>query len=113
RMKIKARMNHETILISIYLLICLVSTILAYDPLQSVVVFFKILMFFLLIAALHKWLINRRRYLLLLKAITYSGLVLSFSIFFSIIFGVNVIVELEGAIRTGGIYSNVNSAGYV
>ncbi|WP_175416266.1 O-antigen ligase family protein [Aggregatimonas sangjinii] len=72
----------------------------------------RILVFFLLIAALHDWMSTRFRYLLFLKAIVLSGLVLSASIFYSRFFG-TVIRELEGAVRAGGIYSNVNSAGFI
>ncbi|QCX01859.1 O-antigen ligase family protein [Aggregatimonas sangjinii] len=110
--KFTSKIRIETILIFVYITLCFISSLFAYDTMNSLIFSARILVFFLLIAALHDWMSTRFRYLLFLKAIVLSGLVLSASIFYSRFFG-TVIRELEGAVRAGGIYSNVNSAGFI
>ena len=110
--KYSLKTDKPVLLISLYILTCLISSLFAYNVLNSLFFFFRILIFFLLIAALYDWMDDYRKYILTAKAIIISGVILSVSIFYSRFFG-NVIVENEGAIRAGGIFSNVNSAGFI
>lgn len=110
--KYSLKTDKPVLLISLYILTCLISSLFAYNVLNSLFFFFRILIFFLLIAALYDWMDDYRKYILTAKAIIISGVILSVSIFYSRFFG-TVIVENEGAIRAGGIFSNVNSAGFI
>ena len=110
--KFTSRTTTPVILISLYILICLISALFAYDVFNSLFFFLRILIFFLVIAALYDWMNDYRKYILTIRSIVLSGLILSISIIYSRFFG-TVIVENEGAIRAGGIFSNVNSSGFV
>lgn len=110
--KFTSRTSTPVMLIGLYILICLISALFAYNLINSLFFFLRILIFFLLIAALYDWMNDYRKYILTILSIVISGIILSLSIVYSRFFG-TVIVENEGAIRAGGIFSNVNSAGFV
>ena len=106
------KIKKTVLIIGLYIGVCLVASIFAYDKTISFFHTLRILIFFLLIASLYYWMNTYKRYLLVLKSLIWCGIIISFSIFFSGLIG-DVIRESSGAIRSGGIYSNVNSAGFI
>ncbi|MCR1023265.1 O-antigen ligase family protein [Cellulophaga baltica] len=110
--RIKNKNNIILILIFIYLTICLSTSLMAYNPVLSLYFFFRILIFFLIILSLYLWLDTPLKLRLLCNSIVFSGLLLGFSILFSLLSG-SYTTELEGNIRVGGLFSNVNTAGYI
>ncbi|SNQ44806.1 Lipid A core-O-antigen ligase-like enyme [Cellulophaga lytica] len=99
-------------LIFIYLTICVTTSITAYNSIISIYFFLRIFFFFLIIISLYYWLNTPHRLQLLCNSIVLSGLILGLSILFSVLSG-SYVTELEGNIRVGGIFSNVNTAGYI
>jgi len=110
--KITLKVRTEVLIIGLYIATCMISSMFAYNKLESFFFSFRILIFFLLIASLYSWMNTYDRYLLVLKSIVWCGIIITFSIFFSVFIG-DVILESSGAIRSGGLFSNVNSAGFI
>lgn len=112
RYKLTSKVKTTVFIIGLYIIVCIISSFLAYDKIDSFFFTFRIFIFFLLVSALYHWMNTYHRYQLVVKSIILSGTILSTSIIFSLFFG-NVITELSGVVRAGGFFSNVNSAGFI
>lgn len=112
KFKFTAKINITTILISLYVFVCIIASFYAYDKASSFFFTFRIITFFLLMSALYYWMDNYYRFQLVVKSIVYAGIVVCGSIFLAVLLG-NVQHESNGSIRTGGIFSNINSAGFI
>lgn len=112
KFKFSTKTSITAILISLYIFICLIASLYAYDKGTSFFFTFRIITFFLLVSALHYWMDSYYRFQLVVKSIVYAGIVICASIFLAVLMG-NVQYEANGNIRTGGIFSNINSAGFV
>ncbi|EIJ39484.1 lipid A core-O-antigen ligase-like enyme [Galbibacter orientalis DSM 19592] len=110
--RINLRINIQVVLIYFYIIICIISSLLAFDVFNSLYYSLRVIVFFLLVASFYHWLNDYNKLILTLKAFTLCGLSLSFSIIYGRYFG-QVVIEAEGIIRSGGFFSNVNSAGFI
>ena len=110
--KIKSKSGAITFFVSIYLFIALISVVFSVNPVNTFYIYIKLLFFFSIIISLYFWLNSYDRLELLIITLVLVGVVQSFSIFMSVLSG-NVYEELEGNIRVGGLFSNVNTAGFI
>ncbi|WP_136482675.1 O-antigen ligase family protein [Cognatitamlana onchidii] len=112
KFRFTVKINFTTLLIYLYIFICVIASIYAYDKANSFFITFRIIIFFLLISGLYLWMDNYYRFQLIVKSIIYAGIVVCGSIYLAVLLG-NVQHESNGSIRTGGIFSNINSAGFI
>jgi O-antigen ligase len=100
------RINYLQMLFCIYILWALVSAIFSHFPIHSILTVFKTIIFCAFVGCIYLWTNTEKRIFILLHTFVISGWVLFFAIFLQELF-------FYGTDRIGGVYSNVNTSGFI
>jgi O-antigen ligase len=105
--RFSGRINYLQILFCIYILWALVSAVFSHFPLHSIMTVCKMIVFCAFVGCIYLWTNTEKKIFILLNTLVISGWVLFFAILLQEFF----LYETDN--RIGGVYSNVNTSGFI